>query len=88
MENLKAATQHELVYLDSGRISFRTPSPSHFKFAAVSCQHTMSQSDVFSHIVSKDPDFVVMLGDFHYSGHYTMDEERFEYAVHEVFKSK
>ena len=48
----------------------------------------MSQSEVFKHIVNSDPDLVVMLGDFHYSGHYTMDEERFEYAVHEVFKSQ
>ena len=29
-----------------------------------------------------------MLGDFHYSGHYSMNEEQFEFAVHEVFKSK
>lgn len=88
LENLLPATLHEISYLDSGFISFRTPNPSKFKFVAVSCQHTMSQSEVFSYIINKDPDLVIMLGDFHYSGHYSMNEARFEYAVHEVFKSQ
>jgi len=48
----------------------------------------MSQSNVFDLITDKNNDFLVMLGDFHYSGHYYMDEEQFSYAVHEVFKSK
>jgi hypothetical protein len=48
----------------------------------------MSQSEVFAHVENHNPDILLMLGDFHYSGHYFMDEEQFEFAVHEVFKSK
>jgi hypothetical protein len=46
----------------------------------------MSGSEVYQNILDLEPDYVVMLGDFHYSGHYGMTERDFKFAVHEVMK--
>ena len=47
----------------------------------------MSASAVFEHMLSLKPGLMIMLGDFHYSGHSMMTPDQFKFAVHEQMKS-
>jgi phosphodiesterase/alkaline phosphatase D-like protein len=69
-------------------IKFDKPNPKDFTFAAVSCQHTLSSSEVYQHVKNHEPGMVLMLGDFHYAGHSYMSTEQFKFGVHEVMKSE
>ena len=57
------------------------------KFVAGSCANTMSDSAVFEHMASNDPDFVLNLGDMHYAGVNSGTKKYFAEAYHEIFKS-
>lgn len=48
----------------------------------------MSTSEVYKHIKNLNPGLIVMLGDFHYSGHSYLSGDEFKFAIHEAFKSE
>ena len=86
LAGLESDTVYSVSYLDRA-LSFKTPGQS-FKFAAVSCAHTASESEVFASIASHKPEFIAHLGDLHYAGHWSLTSREFKYAVHEVMASR
>ena len=57
-------------------------------FVASSCSTTMTESNTFDEMNALNPDFVINLGDIHYSGFNQAQYEDFLFAYHELFKSK
>ena len=55
-----------------------------FSFAAGSCTRSGSQSPVFESIMAHKPNLFVQLGDIHYSGDDDLNQEHFEFGLHEV----
>eukprot|EP00347_Sterkiella_histriomuscorum_P023630 403333931 len=58
-----------------------------FKFVASSCSRSQSESSVFSQIDKKDPNFIINLGDLHYSARNRSKKNDFILSYHEIFKS-
>jgi hypothetical protein len=47
----------------------------------------MSESAVYDHMLGLKPSLMIMLGDFHYSGHALLTPDEFKFAVSEQMKS-
>jgi hypothetical protein len=74
-------------------LDFKSTGQGHLKtlgarvttFVASSCADSQSESEVFEHMLNHKPHFNLMVGDMHYSGHWSNHNQDFQKAYSEMF---
>ncbi|CDW82917.1 phosphodiesterase alkaline phosphatase d-like protein [Stylonychia lemnae] len=100
LEDLKDNTDYEFKYqvnlmdlignsgIYSGKFKTFSSNQNEFSFVASTCARSQSNSRVFTDILDLNPDFMINVGDMHYSARNYSKLETFVLAYHEIFKQR